>query len=312
MISNESSESSQDHHYLPQFYLKQWAGADHCLCRFSRPCPDKAKVVGKRVVPKGTGFEPDLYAYPEGFGDDKHAVERELARFDDQASNALVFAMSGPADREWKTAPRLAWSRFLLCQLLRTPEDVALMKEINAWAYRDLDPHEIARRSGHSVENVIEHRKRVSRSLMDAGALNSLLKIMDHENITARIAQMTWTCFRMPKDARSLLTSDRPVWMSASLSEADALILMSMGPRLLFVAHGQQSQRLRAVKQLAEVSNCRVTEHARRYVYGTDDSQLRFVQNHFGRATTPSLLERLARKWGYNDADKMNGTDAVN
>ena len=46
-------------------------------------------------APKGTGFEPDLYAYPEVSGDDKHVIERELAKFDDQASKALAFAISG-------------------------------------------------------------------------------------------------------------------------------------------------------------------------------------------------------------------------
>jgi hypothetical protein len=299
MKTNEPNDSSQDHHYLPQFYLRQWAGEDQRLCRFSRPQPGKPKIVAKRVAPKGTGFEPDLYAYPKGSSDDKHAIEHELAKFDSQASNAVAFAITDPSDGEWKDELRRSWSRFLLCQILRTPEDVALIKEVNAKAYCDLDPQEVARRSGHSVEKVIEHQKNVSRSFIDAGALDSLLKMMDHENITARISQMVWSCFQVPKDARSLLTSDRPVWMSTLLSDADALILMPIGPRLLFVAHGQPTQELRPIQELVERSNLLVTEHARRYVYGADDSQERFVQNHFGKVKTPSLLERLARKWGY-------------
>jgi hypothetical protein len=48
-----------DHHYVPVFYLSRWAGSDGCLCRFSRPYGNEAKP--KRVVPKGTAFEPRLY-----------------------------------------------------------------------------------------------------------------------------------------------------------------------------------------------------------------------------------------------------------
>jgi hypothetical protein len=49
------------HHYLPKFYLKQWAtGLDGRLCEFSMPYDT---VKPKRVHPDGTGYEPDLYNF---------------------------------------------------------------------------------------------------------------------------------------------------------------------------------------------------------------------------------------------------------
>jgi hypothetical protein len=52
----------RDHHFIPAFYLKQWCGTDKKLCEFSRP---QGKLYAKRVGPDATGYQTDLYAFPE-------------------------------------------------------------------------------------------------------------------------------------------------------------------------------------------------------------------------------------------------------
>jgi Protein of unknown function (DUF4238) len=41
------------HHYIPVFYLKQWAGADGRICEFSRPYD---RVKARRVFPDATAY----------------------------------------------------------------------------------------------------------------------------------------------------------------------------------------------------------------------------------------------------------------
>src|ERR1700728_2171620 len=106
-----------DHHYLPVFYLSRWTGVDGCVCRFSRP--NGTNVKAKRVVPKGTAFEPMLY---EG-------MEREfMARVDTEAAEALNLLERGTPENGWNSRMRSAWSRFLHTQLLRAPEDMAQLR----------------------------------------------------------------------------------------------------------------------------------------------------------------------------------------
>src|SRR3984885_6657161 len=51
----------QHHHYIPVFYLKQWANGRKRLIEFSRQGP--ARIVKPRPTsPKGTGYMPGLYA----------------------------------------------------------------------------------------------------------------------------------------------------------------------------------------------------------------------------------------------------------
>jgi hypothetical protein len=46
------------HHYIPAFYLKQWAGTDGRLCEMSGPYD---VVKPKQVHPDGTGYARGLY-----------------------------------------------------------------------------------------------------------------------------------------------------------------------------------------------------------------------------------------------------------
>jgi len=41
------------HHYIPVFYLKQWAGDDKRVCEFSR---SYVRVKPRRTHPDGTGY----------------------------------------------------------------------------------------------------------------------------------------------------------------------------------------------------------------------------------------------------------------
>ena len=51
-----------DHHFVPAFYLSQWALLDDDVVEY---CIKHRKLIAKPVGPKATGFERDLYAFPE-------------------------------------------------------------------------------------------------------------------------------------------------------------------------------------------------------------------------------------------------------
>jgi hypothetical protein len=108
------------HHYLPVFYLSQWAGPDGKLTRYYRP---HLVVVGSRIAPANTGYEPGLYSL-EGYQPEFiNAVEKEyMAKVvDEPASKALKIVLGGEYS---KMTPELqvAWTRFLMSLMFRTPQ----------------------------------------------------------------------------------------------------------------------------------------------------------------------------------------------
>jgi hypothetical protein len=52
----------RDHHFIPVFYLSQWAGSDGKLIEFTRKYD---KLIPKSVGPRSTGYETDLYQFPD-------------------------------------------------------------------------------------------------------------------------------------------------------------------------------------------------------------------------------------------------------
>jgi hypothetical protein len=54
--------SEPKHHYIPVFYLKQWAQTDGQICEFSRPYKE---VKPRRTYPDGTGYVRGLYTFRE-------------------------------------------------------------------------------------------------------------------------------------------------------------------------------------------------------------------------------------------------------
>lgn len=116
-----------DHHYVPVFYLSRWKASDGCICRFSRPYGNEVKP--KRVVPKGTAFEPRLYETRGLPPDQAQTMEKHfMAKLDDDAAEALALLEAGLPEKEWTSAARNSWSCFLTAQMLRAPRDIAQLK----------------------------------------------------------------------------------------------------------------------------------------------------------------------------------------
>ena len=98
-----------DHHYLPQFYLRNWAGPDGLVLRYTHVAT--GRVHEKRVGPRGTAFEPDLYSAPPSVhweSYDPNLIETEVMfPIDNDAATVHAKIVSGIA--VLSEAERKAW-----------------------------------------------------------------------------------------------------------------------------------------------------------------------------------------------------------
>ena len=112
---------SQNHHYVPVFYLKRWVGKDGKLCVYARP---RDRVKTYRMHPDTTGYKEDLYAISGADDETAKHLEgcfRNLA--DSGAARALdMFETGRMALMDGRQ--RSAWSRFMMRLLHGTPEAV--------------------------------------------------------------------------------------------------------------------------------------------------------------------------------------------
>ena len=295
-----------DHHYVPVFYLSRWEGSDQCISRFNRPWGKEVKV--KRLAPKGTAFEPRLYETHGLPPEEAQTMEKDfMARLDTDAAGALALLESGVMEAVWTSAGRASWSRFLVAQMLRAPRDIAQLKSSvgREWhkATEKFRETYAALRSPSDPATFDEYVALQNPAHADEFAFSIARILMEHTQICHVLSKMHWSVLDVPQECYSLLTSDHPVWMTATLIEDDAFLMIAIGPRKLFIAtvKSETQRRIHATArcQLVKAVNKITVEHAEKCVYGESDGMLSFIQKHMSTKRHSTLLEKLASHRGH-------------
>ena len=280
------------HHFLPEFYLRKWAGDDGQFNRFTPV--HGGKIAVRRAYPAQAGFMNDLYRLPGNHADDMAAQLLEWGFFrhvDNDAARALAILV-GDVPWEWATDTRSGWSRFLLSLLHRTPRhwervldelaslDAETLPEVQA-RYAELrgpiDPATfdewIAVRDPAHLEK--ERYKMVARAI-------------DNAKLGTSINNIEWRVYELSRASHALLTSDNAVVLVA-INLPDGHLALPISPTKLFVAarnrifHAQIETLARTnPSRLVRGVNRLTVERADEVVIAHDESQCLFIERHFG------------------------------
>jgi Protein of unknown function (DUF4238) len=118
-----------DHHFVPAFYLQQWTGAGGKLIEYTIK---HQKLVAKPIGSKSTGYEYDLYTFPELPPELAQWIEQRFFAYADRmASIALTNHLTSAGLSAWTPELISAWSRFIIALHLRHPD---AMSELRAAA----------------------------------------------------------------------------------------------------------------------------------------------------------------------------------
>jgi hypothetical protein len=274
-------KKGEKHHYIPIFYLKQWRGPDGRLCEYSRPYNT---VKPRRVHPDGTGYVRGLYTIDGLPPETANVIETKLLKpTDGLAANALdAFVHDRPLAKPAQM--RTSLSRFVLSLMLRYPESIDEMKRqlhetverVYAETRKETDPPTF--KEYEAVQGTDE-LARLHGSL--------LLDLIRDSRMGRLIFGMHWGFVTFSQYGHSLLTSDRPITTNAFPISANHLCL-PIGPRRMFFAcdteQAEHEFRRLHPKEIMRVINDLTARRAVKFIWGTDDRQLRFVEKRLRRA----------------------------
>ena len=129
--------------------------------------------------------------------------------------------------------------------------------------------------------------------------MSELPELIDHQGIGQMLNDMHWFVVTAEADAPRLLTSDRPLFLSAKLGAPDCYLTLPIAPDRLFVAVNSKDSeagfRARPQKELIEETNVRSAQQAAKYVYGGDNVRLEFVDRYISTARQPSFFRGLTK-----------------
>ncbi len=298
------------HHYLPRFYLERWTGTDGRLCRYSRPHGHRVKT--HRVAPSGTAFETCLYTVRDERPEFANAMEKEFfSKIDDGAAKSLSLLEHDVQNHQWNDESRSSWTRFILAQTLRAPEDIAQLRQSSV-AISDEEAAKFAdrylrERKESDPATIHDYLRQHPRRIVDQHAFRTLRTLVNNKRVGEAVNNMIWLTIRVPDSVTDLLTSDRPVWQTITLVEEHAFIRIPIGPRLLFFAARDSATArllmLREIGELVATTNLCTCRHATKAVYGLDSSKIDLVSANLSAFRYSAISERLAAAQGSRVAD---------
>jgi hypothetical protein len=202
-----ANNPSDDHHFLPVFYLKRWQGPDG-LIEFARR--GNGKIEGRPCSPKSTGYRPGLYSnqyHPDPMK--AAALETEFMQVLDRQAAAALERMEKDSDVPWTPKQRSDWSRFLLSLLQRVPEEVKVFKQTFSEFFQKVNSHDEERYKAlrwdglpETLAEFLDKRKEFA----EAGSLRTLQSLIGHSGTAARCCRL-WACRRNSTRSASSSTS---------------------------------------------------------------------------------------------------------
>lgn len=280
------------HHYLPQFYLDRWAQGGNVI-RYRRPQGKDGPIECCQKAVKGVAYERDLYQLPD-IADLAESQQVELRFFQAVDDRAAMVLQRLDAGATLEPGDRTALARFMVSLLHRSPSRLeAIRRELadrrEEAPFRDLE--------GADLERALKSMSvRLLEMLVgsDNGA-DLLTRLVPHQ-------------IRIRGASKTLLTSDRPVTVSAQLVAPDAFMVLPYGPdrmivftRIVDIARSFATQDPNV---LVRGINCAVVEQAEDVVVGADRAALRMVDRLFLRpqpGTTRDPVGLIRRKAPFRD-----------
>jgi hypothetical protein len=290
----------RDHHFIPAFYLKQWVDKNGKLIEYTRK---GGKLIAKSVRPRSTGYERDLYAFPELPADAAQFIEQEFLAYADQRASDALDNHLGAAAYPWTSELVSAWSHFVIAIHLRHPDAMPELRDAAKaiWDASGADSearYQAIRKPTDppSFDAYIALRDPLAPVKM---RVNLIIKALDNDIVGAHVNKMPFAIIDLSASPHRLLTSDRPVELF-NLEEPNGILAIPISPSKMFVAANDDAtfDKLRRANpgKLACDANTFVVGRARRFVWAQDTSQERFIANRMSTKMEPTpLLPNIGR-----------------
>ena len=283
------------HHYIPEFYLRQWIGDDGRFVRYDRPIP--TKIVARRAFPSEAGWVRNLYTSPGDLNGDQWLELNIFQVIDSRAAPALR-KMNAETVEHLSPEERSAWTVFIRSLFHRTPENFnATMKSATKIYKESLDAAQqrySELRREPDAPTFEEYKASLTSAEIRRSVIRSIPSLMTNPNIGQFMADMPTRIFTMPPEANEFLLSDDPIARTNGLKTEGGHFAIPLSPRRLFLS-AWKSETLDQIaatgsSEITQAMNKSTVEGARCFVVSKNGGQDRFIRNRFGQSPRKPLL----------------------
>lgn len=307
------------HHYIPQFYQKQWCDGDGMLWRYARH--GGGGMSCKRLFPSAVGYQLDLYRLPIEQGVGSQQLETNFFQvLDGLAAEALLELVDANA-RALPLRPLSTWIQFMLSLFYRSPAYL----EGYIGAGREQLQHVLGiiseadyqeKRAATDPETLAEYVAGISDDEAAYRTMRLLPYSVTRNNILEAFGRLNWIRVQTPSHCPDILLSDDPLMRSNGLHTYGGYVATPLGPRQLLIGthEREMAESIAAADpvKLVRDANTWIVEGARHFVAARDQRQTRFIANRFGRnPKTPLMTPEGAVRSRARKGSAANGGEGL-
>lgn len=290
------------HHFIPQFWIKNWAGTDGKVQRFRNPY--KRIVSSQRKFPAAVGWFKGLYDIST-HGKKTLDFETLLFRKIDQSASNLFNRLKATPLPALRKSDTVSLGIFITSLLHRSPAGLEAMNKLAEKMERDiradLRPKYSKIRGPNDPPDVESYEALLGPNAHKDHMAGMFHTVLGNENVVNAFINLFWRRIDLPPEAPNLLLSDDPLIRTNGLLYHDGHVAFPLTPRSAVIGvydeqyfHELFSQPL---VKLAKLMNLQAVESAREFVVDQDERQLRFISNRFGSKPRPTLSEASLRDY---------------
>jgi Protein of unknown function (DUF4238) len=277
--------SHEKHHFVPRFLLQEWhTGPDDKLSCFRW---ESSRFLHHRYTAKSVAAELRLYSIGLSQLDDGNILEREYfaEKIDSPAAVVHKLILSNGID-SLNQENRKTWARFLLAQVVRTPDKVEYVRDAGSRYLRDFLLQRVVDKVGlpqiHKSA-LDEFLKSNAPDFASNFSVAHLPSAIEAQLKRGELLNVHWLLRKIRPTTTPFLISDRPIVYEGKL-EAGFVIAMPISPFVFFVASSAPNAEKLLNKFSDPIFSTRVNystaSTAERYVYACGESQSKFVKRY--------------------------------
>lgn len=284
-------------HYIPKFYIKQWAREDGMVMRYADR--GDGALSAKAVFPKAVGYQIDLYRMPGDFDDEPHRLEINFFSNLDNAAALALDVLNRDDDAPLPADALDVWCNFIMSLLHRSPAYLAGFIRAGRQRLREILPNIGDRydelRGPDDPPTLEEYIDLMEGTQADWRTMSVLPEIIFNANTLRATRSLTWFRATLPDECPDLLLSDDPLVRTNGIATSDGHLATPLSPRRLLIGTNGTDLATRfqatSITRLVAATNKWAVEGARHFVVARDLRQDRFIRNRFGRDLRRPLLD---------------------
>jgi hypothetical protein len=288
----DSKPVSHRHHYVPQFYLREWRDEDRKgVWLYKRNTANQITL--RRRSPKSIGYVEDLYSLkPETkwpvLNYDADAIEKNFFSLIDDAAASVHQKLISSGVNSLSSQDRLDWALFLNSLIERNPKRIS---EVEQGYSGEEIKQQLIERWGKS--EVFEN---IDISAIQHNAIRSALAYYIADGtFVSYIANMRWATIQTTIEDEHFLTGDTPLLVNGGMAGNPIhLLSIALSPQKLMILHTDSEEFDEDfLRRLSFLHNIGIVDITQKYLISSrelkDAACTKYLKAINERLNTPSM-----------------------